>query len=70
MFSVEGWSCLPFVSVSSDDELLITDHRNQTLLPFTGSRTKFPEFTFNSREKDGHPEMAEIEYFPPEVTGS
>ena len=29
-----------------------------------------PEFTFSSREKDNHLQIAEIEYFPHEVTGS
>lgn len=48
--------CRSFVSVSSDYELLITEHRNWRLLPFAGSHTEFPEFMLNSREKDGHPQ--------------
>lgn len=71
IFSVEGWSHLSFVSLSSDNELLITDHRNKRLSwPSPGAALS----SLNSRSvlerRMATPKMAELEYFPPKVTGS
>ena len=60
-----------FLSLSSDNELLITDHRNQRLsCPSPGAALS----SLNSRSilerRMATPKVAEIKYFPPKVIGS
>lgn len=61
---------LPIFCVRLDDEHISSNHGTRDSSLLWWEPQKYPEFMFSSREKDNHLQMAEIEYFPHEVTGS
>ena len=59
---------LPVFCVRLDDEHISSNHGTRDSSFLWWEPQKYPEFMSSSREKDNHLQMAEIEYFPHEVT--